>query len=385
MADRSIRDLELLESSASTSRVLNLRRVAKTHGRDPEYREKPLFRSAALNSSIIVKHRLRGNETQQFNRARRTATKLLIPIDRDDLRRGARYIFVGQRDFERSLEQAFGVEIGEGSLDLRTLKILDETPSLDPFLLREQLRRHDLEPARGYFEISPADTERMFKFAQREIEPLVRMSVGDADTGGAHSAVLTQKILANATDAALEPLRLTMQLDHQQYQEGIFCWKAFLYYKWQLSDLMPRVATVMRQIETRRPIGAVTEETGAYLTLARQNIAREFKASCAKVKATLAVYDAAYHGLTGGGEPLKFRDFLLQAPKLFNELGERLGAIEHIISFWRYRFASGDSTFITADDLVDLFMDFESSLSAEAAPSAGCASRIVSRMLTEAA
>ena len=29
--------------------MLNLRRVAKTHGRDPEYREKPLFRSAALS------------------------------------------------------------------------------------------------------------------------------------------------------------------------------------------------------------------------------------------------------------------------------------------------------------------------------------------------
>jgi hypothetical protein len=279
------------------------------------------------------------------------------------------------------LEQAFGVVIGEESPDLRTLKVLDETPSLDPFLLREQLRRHDLEPARCYFEISEGDTLRMFKFAQREIEPLVRMSIGDLDAGGVHSAALTQKILANATDAALEPLRLTMQLDHQQYQEGIFCWKAFLYYKWQLADLLPRVSTVLAEIEAKRPRGSTTDETRAYLTLARENIGREFKASCAKVKSTLAVYDAAYHGLTAGGEPLKFRDFLLQAPSLFNELGERLGGIEHIISFWRYRFSSGNPASIAPDDLVDMFMDFEGSLSAEPAPATGRASRIISKSI----
>jgi hypothetical protein len=382
MADRSIRNLEQLENSASTSRVLNLRMVYRTHGGSPDYAEKPLFQSPSLNTSIIVKHRLRGNEAEQFNRARRNATKVLIPIDANDLRLGARYVFIGQREFESSLQQAFGVEMAEDSPDHRTLRILDETPSLDPFLLREQLRRHDLEPARCYFEISQADTLRMFKFAEREIEPLVRMSVGDRDVGGAHAEKLTQKILANATDSDLEPLRLTLQLDHQQYQEGVFCWKAFLYYKWQLADLLPRVSGVLAEVEAKRPRGAMTEETKAYLTLARANISREIKRSCQKVKATLAIYDAAYHGLTAGGEPRKFRDFLLQAPSLFSELGERLGGIEHIISFWRYRFASGRPSAVSPDDLVDMFMDFEGSLSSEPAGSAGGASRIVSPMLT---
>jgi hypothetical protein len=383
MADRSIRNLDQLENSASTARVLNLRLVARTHGDDPDYADKPLFRSRSLNTSIIVKHRLRGNESQMFNRARRNATKVLIPIDTNDLRLGARYVFIGQRDFEASLQQAFGVEMAEDCPDHRTLRILDETPSLDPFLLREQLRRHDLEPARCYFEISQADTQRMFKFAQHEIEPLVRMSLGAGrtDPGGAHAEKLTQKILANSTDADLEPLRLTLQLDPQQYQEGVFCWKAFLYYKWQLADLLPRVSSVLAEVEAKRPHGQVTDETKTYLTSARENISRELKRSCQKVKATLAIYDAAYHGLTEGGEPRKFRDFLLQAPGLFSELGERLGGIEHIISFWRYRFASGKPTLISPDDLVDLFMDFEGSLSTEPTGSAGGASRIVSPVL----
>src|SRR5580704_1895904 len=187
MIDRSVRNLEHLETSASTSRVLNLRAVQRLKGNDPEYSAKPVFTNAALNASIIVKHRLRPNELDQFSTPRQTATKILVPIETNDLRLGARYVFIGQRRFEQSLFEAFGIAIGEDSPDLRTLAIMDETPTLDPFLLREQLRRHGLEPARCYFEISQADTSRMFKFAQREIEPLVRMSVGGGAVNSAQA------------------------------------------------------------------------------------------------------------------------------------------------------------------------------------------------------
>jgi hypothetical protein len=384
MVDRSVRSLEHLENSASTARVLNLWAVGKRKSEDPEYAAKPLFANAALNTSIIVKHRIRGNEAEDFQVPRRTATKILIPIEKNDLRLGARYVFIGQQKFEDALLQAFGLQLGADSPDHRTLKILDETPSLDPFLLREQLRRHDLEPARCYFDISPADTLRMFKFAQREIEPLVRMSVGDADVDGAHSATLTQKILANSADAALEPLRLTLQLDRPQYQEGIFCWKAFLYYKWQLADLLPLAGSVLKQIDAIRPRGPMDEDAKTYLVGARENIKRALIISCRRVKDTLGVYDAAYHSLTANGEPGEFRDFLLRAPKLFNELGERLGGIEHITSFWRYRFSNGAATAITPEELVDLFMDFEGSLSLDEAP-AGGVSRIAATVIEAAA
>ena len=42
--------------------------------------------------------------------------------------------------------------------------------------------------------------------------------------------------------------------------------------------------------------------------------------------------------------PKTFRDFLLRAPYMFLELGEKMGAISHIVSFWRYRFPPGRDT-----------------------------------------
>jgi hypothetical protein len=50
---------------------------------------------------------------------------------------------------------------------------------------------------------------------------------------------------------------------------------------------------------------------------------------------------------------------------MFNDLGERLGAIEHIVSFWRFRFPGDKMPVVTPDELSDMFMDFEGSLGFE--------------------
>jgi hypothetical protein len=203
----------------------------------------------------------------------------------------------------------------------------------------------------------------MFDFAQREVAPLVQMSMGAGAAAIVNAGKLTRKILANSADAELEPLRRTMQLDVQQFQEGVFCWKAFLYYKWQLADLMPRVAPVLKQIETIRPRGPQSDEVKVYLAGARGTLRKALVGACRSVKATLQVYDHAYADLTQNSDPTAFRAFLLKAPAMFNDLGERLGGIEHIVSFWRFRFPGDKMPVIAADELCDLFMDFEGSVS----------------------
>jgi hypothetical protein len=47
---------------------------------------------------------------------------------------------------------------------------------------------------------------------------------------------------------------------------------------------------------------------------------------------------------------------------MFYNLGEQLGAVQHIISFWRYRFPEGDRRLVSHDELMDMLLDFEDSL-----------------------
>ncbi|MCX8497782.1 MAG: hypothetical protein ORN25_00305, partial [Caulobacteraceae bacterium] len=202
---------------------------------------------------------------------------------------------------------------------------------------------------------------RMFAFAQKEIEALVRMSVGE-DGNVAYAGTLARKLLANSADSDLDPLRMTMQMDRMQFQEGIFCWKAFIYYKWQLVDMLPKLPEILNQIEKVQARGQSDEETRIYLASARVNLRKKIIAASQSVKSTIAVYDQSYSRMTKEGKPGDFRDFLITAPELFAQLGERLGAVDHVISFWRYKFPMGRPPIITPEELTDVFMDFEQSL-----------------------
>ena len=94
----------------------------------------------------------------------------------------------------------------------------------------------------------------------------------------------------------------------------------------------------------------------------RSNISRSFAVAVRSVSATLAIYDNAYQMLTQKSDPKVFKDFLLSAPELFNTLGERLGAVEHLLSFWRFRVPEGKRSQLLSSELIDIFGDFETSL-----------------------
>lgn len=274
---------------------------------------------------------------------------------------GARYVFVGQRNFEKMLCNSLNKTESELQKDLEILRKLDSIPTLDPFLLRETLDRFGIKPANCYFQITEADIIRMLAFVETEIGALVRMSFG-SEGNAEQASILTKKLLSNTGAADTEALRLTLHMDNLQYREGIFCWKAFLYYKWQLKDLMPRATRILSEIENVLPRGRASREEKLRISDMRDNISRSFNKAVKNVSDTLAIYDNAYYMLTQKSDPQVFKTFLLSAPELFKALGERLGAVQHLLSFWRYRVPEGTRPQMAADELMDIFADFENSL-----------------------
>ncbi len=116
--------------------------------------------------------------------------------------------------------------------------------------------------------------------------------------------------------------------------------------------------SVLREINTIQPIGALTMEQKVYIAEARRCIIEMVRDNGTHVNKSLAVYDGAFGDLVANQAPKTFRDFLLSAPYMFLELGEKLGAISHIVSFWRYRFPAGGHASIDAEELAAIFQDF---------------------------
>ena len=361
---RAVRSLLRLQSSVSTARALNLTGIWRKHREDAEYLTHPFFRSPILNRSIILKHRLRADELDLMGGARTTATKVILPLDPSDLRVGARSFFVNQIGYRSLLEEIATSDLAADRHDATLLDLLDALPSLDPFLMRERLRQNDFTPARCYFDLSESDATRMFAFVRQELKPLIGMSFDDLEVRVfERTDKLAQKILANASDSDLDPLRQGLGMGRAEFEEGVFCWKGFIYYKWTLTDLLPKVRPVADEIARIRPNDKPTNEDKAFLEASRERLVEAVDEACETVRATLKVYDDAYRDLTLKGQPTAFREFLLKAPTLFYQLGERLGSVDHIVSFWRYRFPPDVRPKIGTEELFDILADFESSLS----------------------
>jgi hypothetical protein len=360
-AHKPYRSLTALNKTASTTRVLNLAAVAISHGGTPEHAASPFFKSLLLNRGLVLKHRLRADDPELLNGRRGTGTKVIIPFDPKNLGAGGASFLVGEKGWLDLVEE-ISDDRENFHRDRAVLECLSELPSFDPFLLREHLRRKNFRPADCYFTISASDREQMRRFVQVEIGKLIELAYGGQRVSEGSTVKLVEILLASDQDDRLEPLRLTLRLDGEAYREGIFSWKGFLYYKWALNDLMITLRQVIREIGKLEVSDSSNPELNAFVQQSRHRLQVTIQRRCRDVGQTLQIYDDAFAKLTGQGDAVAFRDFLLSAPAMFLELGERVGMISHIASFWRYRFPPGASFRAKADDVLDLLQDFETGL-----------------------
>ena len=361
-ASQTFRNLTALEKSGSTTRVLNLAAIAIQHGKLPEHRQRPFFTSPLLNRGMVVKHRIRADDVALAEGHRGTVTKVIIPFDPSDLTSGGASFLVGQVGWLELLE-----ELTDGGLgyvrDRSVLECLDQLTSFDPFMLREQLRRRDLRPADCYFAIGAGDREKMRQFVEGEIGGLIEMAYAGRKIAPGSAAKLVEILLSSDTDERLEPLRLVLRLEGESYRDGIFSWKGFLYYKWASETLLSQLRPVIAELGRLEITDRSNAELNAWVETSRSRLQRLIQKRLIEVGRALAAYDDAFARLTNGGEALAFREFLLNSPGAFLQLGERIGALAHIASFWRYRFPTGAPLRASIEDVLDLLDDFEAGLS----------------------
>ncbi len=355
-----VRNLASLSETASTSRILNLTQIHTASGKDPGYRLSPFFRNVQLNKAMVVKHTVRPNEREYFARPRRTATKIILPFDGSDLKLGGRAIFVDQIGFDSFVASYFNDKDIASNPDVQVLRCLDDIPSLDPFLVREHLARHGFRPAPCYLKISPHDLQAMVAYANVEIQRLVLKATGAGMEAGA--VRLTTKILANTLDRDLEPLRNTFKMGEEDFAEGLFSWRGFLYFKWRHRDLQAEIQALIDDLTSYRTVGPTDDDTKAYLIQARPRLARKIVAAMKATQTILDIYDLAYRAMAEGSNPVPFRAFLLKGPSLFFTLGESLGILSHIGAFWAYRIGGKGQSRLLAAELADILVDFEDSL-----------------------
>ena len=360
---RGLRSLEALYRTASTSRVLNLFQVYEQNKEEDDYARRPIFQDATLNRAIYVKHRLRSDETYLMPRSSPVATKIIFPFDKTTLRAGGQSILVGQTGYQATLVEMLGGEQRSMEEDFTLLSILSKLPSLDPFLLKEALTRYNFAPADCYFAMSTADIDRMRTFAGEQIRQLITLAFGGSNNQMSQSIKrMVDAILTKDTESRLDPLRITLGLDGQQFEDSIFSWKGFLYFKWQFNGSMTKLKTLSVALDRVSLEGAMDRALDTSISNQRIALKKAIQKAARGCVAILGLYDDAFNDLVEHGNAAAFRKFLLEAPRLFIELGHSMGVMSHITSFWDYRFPNPNRLHMQASEFHEMLTEFLTSL-----------------------
>jgi hypothetical protein len=213
-----------------------------------------------------------------------------------------------------------------------------------------------------YFELSKADKMRMHEFVAGEIKQLIQLAMRSdkpekRDDSGS-TARLVSALLSTEANDQLEPLRRTLLMSADDFRQGIFSWRGFLYYKWSASELLPRAREVAREIATLPIARDARSEERSYIATSKGRLVRRMVESARESGEILAVYDKFFGDLVERGQPQVFRDFLMRAPRMFVDLGEKLGGLAHVVSFWKFRFPKKRVVPVDAESVISLFGDF---------------------------
>jgi hypothetical protein len=357
-----VQSLRSITARSASARVLNLHLLAIDAALDPEHGARPMFTHPVLNRTIIVKHHPRPGEFEYADDHGAIVTKIIFPFDPDDLDLGGQFLLVDDPDLAAQLERHLDYRDADMSRDLSVLRLLDRLPTLDPFLLHEATTTNKIDVAPCYFRLSAADKAEMRDFVARQVESLLGLCFVGAEVSEAQTKRLSDLILAEGDSPELDPLRRVMRMEPPEFAQAMFCWKAVLYYRWRSRALWPEVKVTRRSIasiETSRFDAATTPfvraavaRLDALMTDSQRRIAELFR-----------IYDEVFDALTEQRSPEPFRRFLVDGPRVFARLGERMGRLEQLVSFWSHQFSGQKLRQLSPEALFDGLRNLLSALS----------------------
>ena len=192
----------------------------------------------------------------------------------------------------------------------------------------------------------------MLGFVAGEIEALIQLCFGDMKANDKRTRRLSQLLLADQDSPDLEPLRLTLRMEEAEFSEAMFSWKAFLYYRWRSRTVAPKLKATMKSLSGIR-VRRYERDELSFVIDAKTLLERTITNAWREVAQRLRLYDRAFASLTNQENPDSFRSFLIHGSSLFIELGDRIGRLEQVVSFWSDRFGDQRIAGMSPDDVLD--------------------------------
>ncbi|MDA1327299.1 MAG: hypothetical protein O3C34_21495, partial [Proteobacteria bacterium] len=282
-----------------------------------------------------------GEESPFQENDRPVETGIYIPDDVERVAEGGSAIYLRQRGYGRLLRGMMGLELnleGPDGGDLQRLHLLDTTPSLDPFLLKDAFDRSKFTYTGSIFDLSAEEEFEIKKIIIERTKKIVGFALGGNETSDSKKDERSSKRFVDAIwDPSLPEARVFVEafrIEADEVDKVFSGWKGVSYYQYSFSSNINGIRELSAWFRSNqsRPLDAAAN--ASYMENLEMHKRQVFGKYERLLKNTIGVfreYDAAYTTFYNDRDPLPLREFLRTAQQRYWVLGFACSALFHCV------------------------------------------------------
>lgn len=317
-----------------SSHIFNCRDLSQKI--EKEGGEKLLFKTPTLNRAVFLKLpvEIRQSAAQREGMGR-FETKIYLPFE-DGLEKGGQTVNFSSPNFQeviRSLRPSNQMMNQEAiERDQLVLHLLENLPSLDPFLLKERFRQAELDVDERYFTLTEEAWQEIRNFVMNKFRPMIGFAYPNSTPSETHVAKLTE-VLWDAKDSPdICKMMASLSISPENVQNIIYSWKGIIYYEYIYKKNNLKIKDIVQWLDQiSNQLGGITTT----LKERRDIIRGKLSTSVAAMLPILRDHQSAYDELFLYKRDAKpFVNFISQCSKKFFMLSTTVGQIMIILQLW---------------------------------------------------
>lgn len=298
------------------------------------------FDNSALNNAVIFKYprfdyQLENDaevdyatQNKWLSICRPIETAIYVPQMLDAPERGGYAIYMRQRNYPDLIREHIGIEIDDvlspSDGDIVKLKIMDEIPSLDPFLLKATFDQYKIAIPPAFLRLAREEEVIIKTMITQRIMPVVARAL---ELGTTEIRAHCEKFVHAIWNPGLPEASLfteALRLDRRQAAPVFVAWKGITFYQLQFERGLGKIRDILQWLSTPE---AVPYDMHLHMMHREQHdmfkdtVERKLRNALSKVKQVLQNYDFAYRTLVESNNPAPFRNFLITANARYWVLG----------------------------------------------------------------
>ena len=353
-----------LESGASrVFNCLQLTRALVDKVTQPQGPSSELFFATRhMNNVVVIKEPNTGDPARRelCDTKLPVRTKLFIPYNADNPYEGGESVFTDDPRFQDALRHLLGDKgdaVERLERDLERIRLLEQLPSLDPFLLKDRFALSGVAANEAYFRLTGEEWRNIRAHIRERFALMCRFAT---DAKGEANALLVDKLVDRIWEAKelepLHPLLAAFGLPVDRAAEFFYAWKGVAYFDYEFTRNTALLRGFSAWLQNGQARGPVPREDRDEIERDRGHVRSRMRTLVTETFAILQEFNASFDLLFRKRETAKnFADFMLNSRRHFWTLGNNLNGIYHAMSIWNQATARSPDRSLPPAQTVRLF------------------------------